>query len=59
MLVLTRRKGESLIINDNITVTIIGVRGDTVKMGIEAPREVAVHREEIHKRIQQQREEAG
>lgn len=57
MLVLTRRKGESLIINGNIKVQIINTKNDTVRIGIDAPKEVSVHREEIHNRIQQQRED--
>ena len=47
MLVLSRKKNESIIINDNITVTVIEIRGDKVRLGIEAPADVVVHREEI------------
>ena len=51
MLVLTRRKDESVIIGDNIRVTIVEIRGDRVKLGFQAPGDVTVHREEIHQRI--------
>ena len=52
MLVLSRKKGESLKISDNITITIVDIRGDKIQIGIEAPREVAVHRSEIAKLIE-------
>lgn len=57
MLILTRRVGEVLIINNNIKVTVLGVRGHQVRIGIDAPRDVEVHREEIFNRIQD--EQAG
>ena len=52
MLILTRRVGESLMIGDNVTVTILGVKGNQVRVGVNAPKEVSVHREEIYERIQ-------
>ncbi len=52
MLVLTRRVGEKIRINDDVVITLLGVRGNQYKVGIEAPRDVSVHREEIWQRIQ-------
>lgn len=51
MLVLTRKKDEVIILNDNIRVVVVEVRGDRVRLGIEAPRDVTVHREEVYKAI--------
>ncbi len=55
MLVLSRKKNESVVIDDQIVLTVIEIRGDKVRLGIEAPREVAVHRKEIFDAIQQER----
>jgi carbon storage regulator len=52
MLILTRRVGESLMIGDEVTITVLGVKGNQVRIGVDAPRDVAVHREEIYNRIQ-------
>lgn len=54
MLILTRRVGETLMIGDEVTVTVLGVKGNQVRLGVNAPRDVAVHREEIYNRIQQE-----
>ena len=52
MLILTRRVGESLMIGDDVTITVLGVKGNQVRIGVKAPKEVAVHREEILNRIE-------
>ena len=57
MLILTRRVGETLMIGDEVTVTVLGVKGNQVRIGVNAPKHVSVHREEIYERIQ--KEEPG
>lgn len=57
MLILTRRVGEKLVIGDDVTVTVLGVKGTQVRIGVQAPADVAVHREEIYDRIQVERED--
>jgi carbon storage regulator len=59
MLILTRRVTESLMIGNDVTVTIIGIKGNQVQVGVSAPKDVAVHREEIFERIQAERRGDG
>ncbi|MBS0194883.1 MAG: carbon storage regulator CsrA [Proteobacteria bacterium] len=59
MLILTRRVGETLMIGDAVTVTVLGVKGNQVRIGITAPKDVAVHREEIFQRIHKDESGAG
>jgi carbon storage regulator len=54
MLILTRRVGETVVIGDDVTVTVLGVKGNQVRLGVNAPKQVAVHREEIYERIQRE-----
>ncbi len=56
MLILTRRVGETLMIGDDVTVTVLGVKGNQVRIGVSAPKSVAVHREEIYERIRKEKE---
>jgi carbon storage regulator len=58
MLILSRRKGETIVIGDNIEISVIDVQGDTVKLGIKAPRSLSVHRQEIYDEIQAANREA-
>jgi len=56
MLILTRRIGETLNVGDDVQVTVLGIHGKQVRIGVEAPKSIPVHREEIYKRIQRERE---
>ena len=59
MLILTRRVGETVMIGEDVTVTVLGVKGNQVRVGVNAPRDVAVHREEIFERIKREEQEGG
>jgi len=58
MLVLSRKKGQSIIIGDNIEITVVEIQGDTVRIGVNAPREVAVHRQEVFEQIAAENQQA-
>ncbi|RRQ23272.1 carbon storage regulator [Guyparkeria sp. SCN-R1] len=59
MLILTRRIGEVLRIGDDVAITVLGIKGNQVRIGIDAPKDVAVHREEIYQRIKSETEQGG
>lgn len=59
MLILTRRVGETVMIGEDVTVTVLGVKGNQVRVGINAPKSIAVHREEIYERIKRERTEGN
>ncbi|MBN2023110.1 MAG: carbon storage regulator CsrA [Pirellulales bacterium] len=59
MLVLSRQRDESIIINDNVVVTVVDIRGDKVRLGIDAPNEIPVHRREVYEAIQRENRRAG
>lgn len=59
MLILTRRVGESLMIGDNVSVTVLGINGNQIRIGVNAPKEIGVHREEVYIRVRNEGKEVG
>lgn len=59
MLILTRRIGETLMVGDEVTITVLGVKGNQVRIGINAPKDLAVHREEIYDKIQREKDDTS
>jgi len=59
MLILTRKVNETLMVGDEVSVTVLGIKGGQIRIGINAPRDVSVHRQEVYERIMQERKEAG
>lgn len=59
MLILTRRSGESICIGDDVNITVLGIKGSQVRLGVTAPKEIAVHREEIYEKIKREQEGLG
>jgi len=59
MLILTRKVGESLVIGDDVSIIVLGIKGNQVRIGVDAPKSVSVHREEIYNRIQDEKESSG
>lgn len=59
MLILTRRVGESIIINNDVKISILGAKGNQIRLGIDAPKDVAVHREEVYQRLQEEKKVSG
>jgi carbon storage regulator len=59
MLILTRRPGETLIIGDDVTITVLGVKGGQVRIGINAPKDLSVHRQEVYDRIQREKRQGS
>ena len=57
MLILTRRIGETVVIGDDVKITVLGVKGNQVRLGVDAPKDVSVHREEIYQRIQSEKDQ--
>ena len=59
MLILTRRAGESIMVGDEVTITVLGINGNQIRIGIDAPRQITVHRKEVYERIKAEAEEVG